>query len=287
MELADALSSGHLGEVPISCPNPEHEDRRASASVNTLKGLWYCYGCGSWGDVKGVKHTPTDEALLAMLEPEKAVRVMPAGVLALYDAPGYWLDRFPRWLCQWKALGEDPLNGDPTFPVHTPAGRLAGLGRRVGGDTKYLYPAGWSAAQALWGTFGEWEHHEVLVLTEGAADATSIWELGVPGIATYGAGVHAPQFELLRRMTPKVVAVGFDNDDAGEKGYLGCLEQLEEFTVVVRVKWPRKDPAECIIEDRWMALETVVAPVYGRFQEWGQQCAETTKRARTEWEKAA
>jgi hypothetical protein len=36
----------------VNCPNPDHEDRFPSASINEETGEWRCFGCGKTG-VKG------------------------------------------------------------------------------------------------------------------------------------------------------------------------------------------------------------------------------------------
>lgn len=57
-ELLEVLGIQHNpdrdADQPIRCPFPEHDDRHASASVNLGKGLVYCHGCGSYGDLVGV-----------------------------------------------------------------------------------------------------------------------------------------------------------------------------------------------------------------------------------------
>lgn len=49
-----AFNADREGEQPIRCPFPDHDDRRASASLNLGKGLVYCHGCGATGDVIGL-----------------------------------------------------------------------------------------------------------------------------------------------------------------------------------------------------------------------------------------
>ena len=116
----------------------------------------------------------------------------------------------------WFAgLGQDPFTSDATFPVHTPQARLAGVGRRKldpGDGPRYLYPKVWSASQSLFGVKAWSGRHRVVVLVEGAADAVACWEVGVPALACYGAGLHLPQVELLARYAPDLVLAGFDND---------------------------------------------------------------------------
>jgi hypothetical protein len=146
--LEEVLVSGQGIERPFRCS--QHDDRMASASVNVVKQVWYCHACGAKGKVDD-KRAPSVEALLALMSPEKAARHYPDAYLELFDWPGpkYWDHRLAPWVTHQLGMGQDPLSGDATFPVYTPAGVLAGVGRRhVTQDkqTRYLYPKDWSAA---------------------------------------------------------------------------------------------------------------------------------------------
>ena len=256
--LDEAVATGQGIERPFRCHM--HEDNQASASVNVLKGVWVCFACRASGTVDG-KKAPRLEELAAMLEPEKSCRVYPDAYLELFNDPFYWETRFPAWVCQAMGLGEDPFTGDATFPVHTPGGLLAGVGRRhIEEDTgpRYLYPKRWSASTTLFGTRGRYPALPVLVLVEGAADATSCWEVGAPGLAVYGSGVHLPQRDLLARYNPRLILQGFDMDDAGERATTGAFRTLANIAPMARVRWPEKDPGECSPAQRLGALVSAV-----------------------------
>jgi len=271
MSLEDALAYGQGEERPFRCF--VHEDSTASASVNVLKNVWYCHACHASGAVNS-KRTPKVEELAAMLEPEATARTYPAAFAELYAEPVYWLTRFSPWVCWDKGLGEDPFTGDATFPVHTPAGRFAGVGRRrvvteekedgAKRSTRYLYPRNWSASRTLFGMAGQHHTMPVIVLLEGAADATSVWEVGAPGFATYGAGLHLPQKALLARYRPRVILLGFDMDEAGERAVTRGFKDLADLAEIKRVRWPAKDPGECTPQERRKALvRAVSATDYG------------------------
>lgn len=258
--LQDALTHGQGVERPFRCE--AHDDTMASASVNVVKMIWYCHACHASGSVDG-KKAPSVEMLEAMIQPEKAARVYPEAFLELYSDPGYWLDRFPAWLCHALGLGYDPFTKDAIFPVHTPGGLFAGVGRRKAtleeGGPRYKYPHNWSAASTLFGSNGRYPRFDVLALGEGAADAAAIWEVGCPGLAVYGAGLHFPQRELLSRYAPKLVLLGFDMDKAGEDAVTRGFKMIGRQMLVARVRWPAKDPGECSVQERKKALLTAVA----------------------------
>lgn len=274
--LEDALATGRGEERPFTCPVGEHN--HPTASVNITKGVWYCYSCHAKGVVDG-NRVPTIGELEAMLEPEQATRLYPQSWLELFGHGGYWADRFPLWLCWYMGFGEDPLTGEGTYPVHTPGGQLAGVCRRALTDgpwPKYKYPRTWSASRALFGSRGAYLRHEVLMLVEGAADAAAGWEVGCPTYATYGSGVHAPQVELIARMRPRLILLGFDNDDAGARAKENAEQVLSHIASCAIVAWGRyKDPAEAPVEER---LSAMLRPIPGGLQvdsldRWGMATA--------------
>ena len=51
LTLSEALRYGRGVERSFLCP--EHGDSRPSASVNVIKGKWYCYTCHATGELGG------------------------------------------------------------------------------------------------------------------------------------------------------------------------------------------------------------------------------------------
>ena len=241
--LQEALAHGQGTERPFRCH--VHEDTSPSASVNVLKGLWVCYACGASGSVDD-KVAPKPEDLEAMLQPERRARVYPLAYNDLFVQPGpiYWHTRLSPWVVHQLGMGEDPVNGFATFPVHLEDGRFAGVGRRdpdPGAEQRFLYPSGWSASRSVFGAWGRYHPWEVLTLVEGASDAAAVQETGCPGLAVYGSGVKKPQIEQIARFSPKLIMLGFDMDTAGEKAVTAAFSQLSRISSLIRVRWPEKD----------------------------------------------
>ena len=266
MTLEDAVAVGQGVERPCRCP--VHDDSQASASVNVLKGVWYCHACFASGTIDG-KKTPSVDSLKAMMEPEKIPREYSDAFLELYtgdpDWMGqiYWAERFAPATIWFAGMGQDPFTGDATFPVHTPRARLAGVGRRrldPGDGPRYLYPKVWSASQSLFGVRAWSGKHRVVVLVEGAADAAACWEVGVPAFGCYGAGLHLPQIELLARYAPDLVLAGFDNDQAGERATDRAHQALDGRYEVRDVFWSGSDPADT---HQALRLQDLIGTVQG------------------------
>jgi hypothetical protein len=268
--MMDAVRNGQGTERPFRCESSKHPggiDHHASASVNIIKNVWYCYVCHDKGVVDS-KAAPSSEALLAMLNPEVAARVYPDSWLDWFGTGYYWSARFSPWVCRMMSLGEDPMSHEGTFPVHTPTGRLAGVGRRTlesSDQGRYIYPYQWAASRSLFGylqVMREGATVDVVALVEGAADSSAGWEVGCPTLGTYGSGLHWPQQELIMRLAPKLVLTAFDADDAGQLGASRALEQLSADVEVVNVDWAMggaKDPAAMSCEDRIECLAEAVS----------------------------
>lgn len=273
--LAEALATGQGVERPFRCE--VHDDTSPSASVNVLKGLWVCYACGASGSVEdGVP--PKAEDLAMMLEPERVTRVFPEVYNDLFVQPGpiYWHSRLAPWVVHSLRMGEDPVNGFATFPVHLGDGRFAGVGRRdpdPGAEQRFLYPSGWSASHSVFGNHGRYDLWKVLALVEGASDAAACQEVGCPALAVFGSGVKKPQVEQIARFTPSLILIGFDMDAAGEKATTAAFSQLGRISAITRVRWPSKDANATPVELRRDALHRavsasgyrgVVAPVWNQ-----------------------
>jgi hypothetical protein len=278
--LADAIANGQGIERPFQCE--AHDDHQASASVNVVLGVWYCFACQASGriDPKSKRKAPSVAELQAMLDPEVSVRCYSEAYLELFDNDlGNWATRFPAWV-RWSArFGCDPLTGDATFPVRTPSGQLAGVGRRrehpAESESRFRYPPRWSASRSM---FIAGRQSEILSLVEGASDSVAIAEAGGYAAAAYGSGLHFPQMELIARVAPKLVVLAFDDDDAGRRAVHGwdtdkgrhvpgARELLADSYEVVTLDWGElgvKDAAAASVEGRRELLaKTVGSSYYG------------------------
>lgn len=261
MTMREAYEKGQGTERPFRCE--VHDDHQASASLNVLKGVWVCYACGAKGTYGDKKKSPSYEDLEAMLEPEISCRVYSSTYLEMFDNElGNWPTRFTGWARRKFRLGCDPLTGDATFPVRTPGGLLAGVGRRKGvvwNGPRYVYPRRWSASRAMFAA--TMLRDGVYVLTEGAGDSVAVAEAGANALACYGAGVHVPQLELIARFAPKLIVLGFDADQAGSWAADRAEADLRDLAEVVRADWSSagaKDPAELDIPTRRHVLAQAV-----------------------------
>lgn len=260
LSLDEVLVTGRGTERPFRCH--EHEDHNASATVNVVKGVWFCHACHASGRLDGKKAAPSAADLMAMMTPE-IVRTYPETYLDLFDAPGGYWDLRMGAVARYHRCGEDPFTGEPVYPVRDESGQLLGITRRALGDEqpKYRYPRGWSASRTMFGYPYDPEVFDatVVVIGEGAADGMGVQRAGILGLAAYGAGLHAPQRELLARIAPRLVILGFDNDEAGERATLWTRKLVQDLCATVTVEWPDKDPATSAPK----LIEEVIAAAVG------------------------
>lgn len=244
--LDEALSMGRGVERPFSCPTPEHEDANASASVNVEKGLWVCFACSAAGSLEGF--SPSAEDVKKMLDREVVrERVYPEAWLDLYDADHpspYWAERYGVEVASAYRCGTHPFTGNPTYPLRDAGGRVLGVVQRDDdpfAKAKYLYPPNTSTSKTLFGLEVPRPLWPIVVLVEGASDVMALEEErpnDVMVLGTYGAGLHAPQVDIIRSISPVLVLAGFDADSAGEKAAVRARSQLHGY-VVRRVFWDR------------------------------------------------
>lgn len=246
--LDEAVAKGRGVERSFRCD--VHEDSNASASVNVAKGVWFCYACGASGRVGKGSITAAMEAVVDMMKAPDVIEAKHPNWLSTYINAGsrYWSDRFGARVSQAFECGTDPITGLPTYPVRGPESQVWGVVHRTGEDPKYLYPEV-PVSRTLFGY--RWSppgFTRRVVVVEGAADvmamhATRGRSKDTIVVGCYGAGLHAPQVELINRLHPQLVVLAFDNDEAGARA--GQRDYALQARVDV-ITWPYgvKDPAD-------------------------------------------
>jgi hypothetical protein len=266
LTLSEALVYGHGVERAFLCP--VHGDSRPSASVNTIKKVWYCYSCGAHGNLGG-------EALLA--EPDYEVmknwiterleegHVYPESWLSRWDAGPvhpYWTERVGEGAARCFRLGFDAERRAVTYPLRDPSGGVLGVVRRpLQGDRgpKYLYPTGVDVGRLLFNYSPD--HTTQVVLVEGALDAIALWNVGVHAMAIYGSRLSEHQVKLIERIDPLEVWTCFDRDDAGWEAHK-LTERSFRHRLVGRLTWPKawgKDIDELSVDRRRVVVQGLVS----------------------------
>jgi DNA primase len=259
--LADALAKGRGIERPFRCE--AHDDHNASASVNSLTGLWVCYACGAAGKADENATIPDAETLLGYLKGDTPVRTYADTWLDVFDSyhpSRYWAMRFGDATATHFRCGTHPLTGRPTYPMRNAHGHVIGVVTRQEDNPKYLYPYGVSTSKTF---FGDIQPSSVLVLVEGAADVMALHQSGIPTgwsvLGCYGAGVHAPQVQIITDLAPRIIVTAFDNDAAGANAAQRATTQLGHLANVINHVWDLNDPGDMAVDERITAIQHTLA----------------------------
>jgi hypothetical protein len=244
--LDEALAAGRGAERPFTCPVHNGDPRSLTASVNVMKGVWYCYRCKAHGTTG--EHVPTVDEAIAILAGETKPRIYPEAWLDVFDADHvspYWVKRVGIDVAARNRCGTDLLTGAPTYPIRDDAGRLVGVvTRHADMDPRYRYPFGVSTSRMLYGYL---VRRRPIVLVEGAGDVMALEQAGIDvGLAgvldaaplgTFGSGLHYPQIQLLQELAPTLVVLAYDADTAGREAIARDRLQLHDIAPVVSVDW--------------------------------------------------
>jgi DNA primase len=100
-----------------------------------------------------------------------------------------------------------------TVPVHSPNGVLWGfVGRSIEGK-RFKNNRGLNKSLTLFNIHRVWASSRVFVV-ESSFDAIRLDQVGIPAVATLGAGISSEQLTILNRTFDEVVLIP-DNDEAG------------------------------------------------------------------------
>lgn len=283
--LEEALTVGVGIERSFLCP--VHDDRNASASVNSLTGLWICYACGARGkaDLDKIEIDPlhVQRMVKQALENLDETRhtVYPESWLSMFDATGpgiYWSERFSAAACKHYRLGYNPDPYYSTIPMRDNMGSVLGVIRRSGTiGRKYVYPFKVNVTDYIF----DWHRttEPYLVLVEGATDAIAAWEAGVQANALYGSRISRAQRMAILKYSPEVIYTAHDNDDAGHEAAKAVAEAFEPYIRVERLSWQYyKDLAAMPLDYRTEVLSRVAQ--HGKSGVVSPSCPSSTSTTR-------
>ncbi|AKL88332.1 DNA primase [Gordonia phage GMA6] len=250
---------------------PFHEDHSPSFQFNLDKGLYVCFSCGASGSIRGLESrfgvsyrsmgVGLDVLYRAIGDLERPVcseTRMSEDQLAQFSLPSrHWSDRgFEQATVDKFDLGYDVIRDAMTIPIRDMNGELIGLCRRyLDPDmrNRYRYPKGFHKREHLFGSWLVADMPDVpsVALTEGAIDAMTVWQSGVPAMAIYGSSVSSDQIKQLRMLGVRKITMFFDNDRAGQEVSQRCLGWKRDENTG---KWIRKRSTDL---RRWFEVSTV------------------------------
>lgn len=207
-----------------------------SAEVDKETGMFYCFSCQSTTDLQHLimKRGYTYFRALRMIGDseydivEELDKILDEKVIEPFDQTV--IDRLHSnvWGAGSEYLHTRHINDDSivrfqlgfsdkqsmvTVPVHGPDGTIWGfVGRSIEGK-RFKNNRGLNKALTLFNIHRIWTSPRVFVV-ESSFDAIRLDQVGIPAVATLGAGISNEQIDLLKRTFDDVLLIP-DNDEAG------------------------------------------------------------------------
>ena len=231
---------------------PLHRDRKPSFLVDPAKGLFYCYGCGSGGDVirfvelcYGVKFSQAMAVLRAFLPCRSLLKdvttfyqtqlhrhseavhyLQQRGLhepqvieeLEIGYAPGlclrHWLMTLGYSLTELQRAGLVNASGHDTFSRRIVFPLETNLyGRSIGGAAPHRFLPSPKGGLYRW---HQVKHCADVILVEGLFDLAALWQAGFGNVTcSLGNHLNALQLRQLSGDATRTVYVAFDSDANG------------------------------------------------------------------------
>ena len=232
------------------CLCPYHSDKKPSFCVNVRKSVFVCYACGQKGTIKQLAKylNSGEEPRELMTTPRELLdkirsadeNVSEAKKTISQDMIDFWQDD-SKLTDYWSqrgitdpliikqfCLGYDPLSDSLVMPIHSwGTGDISATISRYlnpeAGSPKYKYSKGFKISHHLyggWQAVAQRHIHDKIAVVEGAIDALSMWEVGIPAVAILGASVSTRQAILLKKIAPTQYILMTDRDVAGRQASL-------------------------------------------------------------------
>ena len=122
-----------------------------------------------------------------------------------------------------------------TFPVKDKYGRCLFVARRAINQKLFHYPSG--AEKPLYGIYELDKSCKSLIICESMLNCLTCYVYGKPAIALNGTG-STTQIEEIAKLNVRVIYLGLDNDEAGDKGCLRIFNALQGKFIFYRLVCP-------------------------------------------------
>lgn len=268
------------GEFNCRCPMPDHEDSKASFSINKEHGMWNCFGCGRKGsllflyvNVVGVSVWRALEEIRVIYKVDLVQEFLSVDIPDWEDIKGYKVvdnerfrilseafaeHRIPQYLrgrlfdeddwIRWEG-GVDRGRGLIVFPVYTKSRKIIGLVGRSESSAgfRYMNYEGSDPKSTLYGVHVASGRREVVVV-EGLFDVHRTYRsIGgcVDVVGLLSTQFSDTQVSMLRYWDK--VYLWLDNDEEGRRAQGSLCRRLISVgkdVGVVPYTYPVKDQAD-------------------------------------------
>ena len=149
-----------------------------------------------------------------------------------------------------------PVGECITFPVRDKQGRCLFVARRAIHQKVFHYPSG--AEKPLYGIYELSKSCKSLIICESMLNCLTCYVYGKEAIALNGTGSDS-QIQEIGKLNVRVIYLGLDNDEAGDKGSCRIFEALKNRFLFYRLKCPEgKDINDLSAEEFSYAYDTAI-----------------------------
>lgn len=248
--------------IQVTCPyHKEGNEKKASAGISTRDGTFHCFTCGTvrnftqviayclgYGDdgQKGkewiINNTESNEMNTRLLNNllnrnNNQIQFISEEELNgyRYYHPYMYQRKLTNEIIEKFDIGFDINTNSITFPVRDRQGRCLFVARRRV-DYKYFhYPSG--AEKPLYGIYELSKDCKSLIICESMFNCLTCYVYGKEAIALNGTGSNN-QIEQISKLNVRVIYLGLDNDEAGDKGSFRIYNALKGRFIFYRLQCP-------------------------------------------------
>lgn len=273
-------------EYTISCPNPAHDDRHPSCSVNLDTGLWNCFSCGTGGDLIKLGMVLLDEdydsikdritgksqsLLLARIKSKlstanipdhrtvKATKLGPYenGPLTALTSRGFERSILEKWGLRFvpeeifrRHENAFSVKNAIGIPLQDENGLIISWIYRATPSSPAWQPKYLYAPSfplsEVWYGLRFNSSAEEILVVEGALDVIWLDQAGIPAIASLGANTAMKKLRQLYRY--KRVILLFDKDPAGVGAVNSIGAAIYQKVPVLVARYPKGSQASDPVE---------------------------------------
>lgn len=265
--------------IQITCPfHKEGQEKKASAGVSLKDGVFHCFTCGKVvsfsnlvsyclhydNESQGEKWIINNSEVLEteqrningeLKRDEKPKEYVSESELENYRYyhPYMFQRKLTKEIISKFDVGYDKDTNSITFPVRDKKGNCLFIARRRV-DYKYFnYPA--KVEKPLYGIYELDKNAKTIIICESIINCLTCYVYGKEAIALNGTGT-AQQIIEISKLPVRVIYLGLDNDEAGDKGCYRIFSKLKDKFIFYRIRCPEgKDINDLTEEEFKQALK--------------------------------
>jgi len=133
-------------------------------------------------------------------------------------------------------VGYDKNTNCITFPTNDEYGNCLFITRRNVDKKFFNYPR--DACKPVYGLDKLPKDCKQVIVCESIINALTCWVYGIPAVALLGLGT-SEQYKILQKSGIRKYLLGFDGDDAGDRGAKSFTQNMHNYAKIVKLNVPR------------------------------------------------